>query len=320
MKETPLSAMERFGSEMGSSLTSLFDPMGKTDEQISDETFSLLRPFLANPEGHEKAVRMLLRGFALNWVRLAMEPLFRIIRGPFGKFARTRGQDLFSKARASFLDDLKAVQDDLIRSLTPVELDADVLPLLTKTIEGTPVSPTLRLVVLRTNVSLYSPQFNVQSLSVRVKIANDPDFQFVDVDPSSRTENIGGYELGITDSGKFVQANRESRKLAMTLDGKLAKIEDGAEEEKSSSVESGRSVSAKSTGQYIVPMVISSAIRETARWELLRTPTQTLLGGFAFMATALMPLDSRTLTVDLKVVVELENWGPYEISLQKKIS
>jgi hypothetical protein len=104
MSETPLAAMERFGSEMRAQ-TDILHPIGKTATQITDDAFNFLRPFLSNPEGHEKAIKLLLRGFAINSVRVEMEPLLRILRSPLGKFSRVLSSyfsptvdDQFSKA------------------------------------------------------------------------------------------------------------------------------------------------------------------------------------------------------------------------------
>jgi hypothetical protein len=319
MPTTPLSVMERLAG-WANSWTNPWSPSSQmTQEEIVAEAFGLLRPFLTNPERHEQAVKLLIEGACLSAAWRAMEPMLRLYNsGPLRALRPFINWTSFHEARDKFLKRLGDAQADLRRSLTPVELDADILPISIKS-EGTLTPPGLRLAVFRINVSLYKTEFSPQSLSVRLAVL-EPDFQFVDVEPSSKTEAVGGYEIGVSQSGKFVEASKTSGKLAFELNGQLAKVKGDATEEKSSSAELGRSISAKETGQHVVPMVISSAIKGTARWELLRTPTQSLLGGTSFLATAFVAVEPRHIPVELRVATELDGWGPYELVLRKEIA
>jgi hypothetical protein len=177
----------------------------------------------------------------------------------------------------------------------------------------------MRLVVFQLNVAVYPhADFTPQSLSVKFA-APGGEVQFVDVDPSSKVDATGSYEVGVEDSGKFTSSTTDTDKLAFTLDGKVAAAGSDSTHEHTNTVERSSSRTRKETGERIVPLVISSALGGVARWQLLRAPRQPLVGGFRFLSTAFVEPSVQNLAVEALVRVELEHYGPHEINLQKRV-
>jgi hypothetical protein len=316
MVDTPYSAMSRF-VQIREARPNVWptDP-NMTPEDALDEAWQLLRPFLLNPERHEKHVRAILTGLSLDTNFIVIRPITRFFDSRIGRAFLRFTPNQLRREREKFLQRFREAQVDLERSLTPVELDADMLPVRSKEEDG--ISPTLRLVVFPINVSLYKTEFEPQMLSVRLTVL-EPDFQFVDVEPSSRSESLGTYEVGVSESGKFTDTLKRSSKVAFSLDGKVAKLAGDLSTERSSAEEHGYSTNTKQAAQEMRPAVISSAIKGTARWELLRTPSQPLLGGYRFFATAFVRQVRRKLPVELRVLADMDQWGPYEIVIRRDL-
>jgi hypothetical protein len=210
---------------------------------------------------------------------------------------------------------IESIRDNLLKSVDPGEFDVDVLPPREKNeaVQGR------KLIAFQVNVAVYPlPDFTPQSLSVRLSASHE-DIQFEDVSPASRIDAVGSYEIGVTESGKFTETNKETEKLAFKLDGQVAKLESETGSEMARSTERSSQLAMKQAATTHAPLVISSAIRNMARWELLRAPNQMLRGGSRFLATAFVPEELKTVTLDVRVRVDLENYGPHEISTSKTV-
>jgi hypothetical protein len=68
-----------------------------------------------------------------------------------------------------------------------------------------------------------------------------------------------------------------------------------------------------------VSRVISTAIGKNAIWQLLKTPSQTLLGTQKFSVTLLVPADATEIVVELRLGAQFEDWGPAEIREERTI-
>jgi hypothetical protein len=210
---------------------------------------------------------------------------------------------------------IESIRDELLISVNPGEFEVDILP----PREKEEAMAGRKLIVLQVNVAVYPlADFTPQNLSVRLTASNE-EIQFEDVSLASRMDAIGSYEVGVTDSGKFTATDKESEKLAFKLDGQVAKLEGEIGDETSRSIETSTQVAVKRSAPAYAPLVVSSAVKNVARWELLRAPNQMLRGGSKFLATAFVPSELRLLPLEVRVRVDLEKYGSHEISATKQI-
>ena len=204
-----------------------------------------------------------------------------------------------------------------MRSLKPGELTVSILPARAKASTDTAIKA--KLFVFQVNVALYpDPAFTPQSMSVQLSV-DDADVKFADVEPSSRVESIGSYEVGIQESGKFTRTVKDASKIASPVDAKVAKVEVDEITEDSASKESATQTSIKESGQMLASLVISSAVGGVARWQLLRAPNQLLTGGSSFFATAFVPPALCEVTLKARVRTELEGYGTYEAESEQRV-
>jgi hypothetical protein len=167
------------------------------------------------------------------------------------------------------------------------------------------------------NVTAYRTNFDYESLSVRLTV-HASRCQFVDVNPSSDVENIGTHEIGVSEKGTFVQESKESIKLTGKISAGVADLGSELADEITQREEQQKETGQKRTRQQILSKVIASALKGVARWELLQTPGRPLIGGFHFLATALVPTDVSEVDFELSVSARLRDWGLYEIVQQHK--
>jgi hypothetical protein len=99
----------------------------------------------------------------------------------------------------------------------------------------------------------------------------------------------------------------------------LWRIESEVDGETSRSLESSTQLALKHSAPTHAPSVISSALGNFARWELLRAPNQMLRGGSRFLATAFVPKELKTVKLEARVRVELQKYRLHEISITKLI-
>jgi len=168
-------------------------------------------------------------------------------------------------------------------------------------------------------VALYPElDFTPQSMSVWLSVV-DADVQFSDVEPSSKMDAIGSYEVGIQDSGKFTRTTKNADKLAFTVNAQVARVNIEESGEDSTSAEAATQTSIKQTSQMMAPMIISSAEGNVARWQLLRGPNQLLRGGSSFLATAFVPPALRKVALKAKVLADLDGYGAYEVESERQV-
>jgi hypothetical protein len=103
-------------------------------DDVTKEAASLLRPFLVNPERHAPHVKLLLAWAGLNYTAVATQPFFRALFrvplvGKAMKRAMARFAESFEETKRRFIAEIEESQKDLLRTLVPVELAADVFPI-----------------------------------------------------------------------------------------------------------------------------------------------------------------------------------------------
>jgi hypothetical protein len=69
-----------------------------------------------------------------------------------------------------------------------------------------------------------------------------------------------------------------------------------------------------------VPTVNSTPVGALAQWTFHRTPTTPLVGGFAVLATALVPRSLERITLDVSAIVQFQDWEPQVRSIRKEMA
>jgi hypothetical protein len=306
--ETPSEAVKRFITTIESMQTSTY----KNPDELLNDGAATIAPFLTNPQRHTEHIRIILQGIIINafTTSLSTIPFF----GRLSKLLLNFGP--FEKWKQEYLKRLTRLRTELVASLSPGELDLSILPPKRKDDAD---RSTSNLIIFQINVALYPHQdFVPQALSVRL-IALDPEVEFEDVSPSSRVEAAGLYELGVSASGKFTYSYEESGKMGGQLGAPGAKVSSELGGKEAISRETAIGTTAKETGQRFIPLVISSALAQTARWELLSAPQQILVGGTRFFATAFVPSTLRHISLEAHAVAELDHYGRYELMKQRTV-
>jgi hypothetical protein len=311
--ETPSEAMKRF-------ITTIESINKSTDKNVAEalnEGAATIAPFLTNPQRHTEHIRIILEGVALRLMIMSMTSVMNTI--PF--FGRRFLSKFFldfialGNFKQKYLNKLTRLRTELLASLSPGELDLSIVSPKRKD----DADRTANLIIFQINVALYPHQdFVPQALSVRL-IALDPEVEFEDVSPSSRVEAAGSYELGVSASGKFTYSHEESGKMGGQLGAPGAKVVSELGGKEAISRETAIGTTTKETGQRFIPLVISSALAQTARWELLAAPQQILVGGTRFFATAFVPSTLRHVSLEAHVVAELDHYGRYELTKQRTV-
>jgi len=314
MTETPAEAMGRFIDKI-SSITDMSSRTYASTSEGLDDGVSFLKPFLANPELHQNHVRALLEGISLMATLQAVRPLAWVADNFLMR--KLGGGDALQAHRKDFTKKLVSMRGELLTTLDPGELKIDILPARAKKIEGGDAAT--RLIVFQLNLAIYPrSDFVAQTLSVRFNVA-EPAVQFESVEPSTKADAIGSYQIGIEESGKFIQSRKETTKLAFKIDAKVAATDSEISEEETTTVERAAGRSITRSGEEIVPLIVSSALGNEARWELIRAPRQPLRGGFSFFATAFVATGVQSVTLEARVRTELTHFGAHEVTLQRRV-
>jgi hypothetical protein len=321
MSETPAAAMRRFIETFGRKQDP-FSWVYKTGVEALDDGATIIEPFLANPSRNKEHIRIILEGILMHTTLATVPTLF-----PFLKFAdripivgkalrstRTLG---FHNFFQSYARKLAAVQDDLLASLNPGELGVNILPAQAQKSEIGPANH--KIVLFQVNVALWpNKEFVPQSLSVRLEAFN-PDLQFSDVTPASHVENTGTFKVAVNDAGKFTYSEKDTARVGVTLGAGPAKLDSGMASERMTGQERTTGISVEESRETFTSLIIASGLGAVARWELLKGPTQPLLGGMTFAATAFVPLNMTEVTLEARVRAELERYGDYEVTTQRNL-
>ena len=315
MYDAPANALSAFIERMEGWETPAKPILGDR-EKVLQTGLEYLHPFLLNPEQHKEQVKLILEGISRAHMAAILGPMTIVAFTSMMDWVTGARTD-FKKGNQRFTDRLKTARAGLLTALNPGKLSVNILPARAKA--STDRAINRNLILFQVNVALYpEPDFTPQSMSVGLSVV-DTDVLFSDVEPSSKMDAVGTYELGIQDSGKFTRTTKNADKLAFTVNAQVARVNIEESGEDSTSAEAATQTSIKQTSQMMAPMIISSAEGNVARWQLLRGPNQLLRGGSSFFATAFVPLTLRKVTVKAKVRADLDGYGAYEVEGEREV-
>lgn len=282
------------------------EPFYESKESALDDTFSMLRPFLLNPDQHEEHVRLLIEyGAAAIFLQGLHGQVFSFMwRNAVG--------DLFKRLRQRFVERGEELEDDLLNQvdLEPSEFQVDVLPLRTLDTHQDWLNQGRRLVQIDTRTVAHPREgFSLQSVSHRIEVHSPPDVQFVDTIPSTAVEDIGSSEWSVSSKGKFVRSDSAGAEVGGSAGIGASNVESKLTTSSTNQEEFEAGSSHKKTRSDKVRRVISSAIGSVAQWELLRTPSQVLQGGNSFAASLLIPVETSKIELGLEIFARFEGWG-----------
>lgn len=309
MEESRGRALERLLRELDS--FDLTAPPYETETQLFDDVTSVLLPFLQNPERHGRHVGIVLEYTVLAGTARAMRPMLQIYRLPlFRRLVERR----FANYLESLRKKIQSARDEVLAAVDPGEIKVDLLPIASVATKPDWRRQGRRLILIETRGAL-APATGMQlrAISHQIQVTSPAGCQFVDAIPSNEMEVIGQREVSISDRGKFVFSATQEDKLAASLSGGAAKVQSSLGHKESSGLEAEVSTAEKRSDSPQVVRVISSAVGDTATWQLLRTPSQTLLGSSKFSATALIPSDTARLTLVVRFGADIEGWGPTSV-------
>jgi len=314
--ETPREALERFIAEVEGA-QSLFKPLHARPDDALDAGAAALRPFLANPDRYDHAVRIVLQGIVTNATFSAFSQTIPALRSRwFPRLASFLGAGFtgkFDELKRDYLSKLASVRADLLRSPTPGRLEIDILPPKVKD------APGYRLLEFQVNIDI-SPasDFAAEALTVRLQ---SPDVQFSTVSPSTRVESVGSYEDTDTTSGKESYARKGATKINFEAGVAAvgAKVSTEMTDEETDGYEYQLTKARKVSGQRFGPLVIGSAMKGVAYWQLLAEPQQPLLGGLPFFATAYAPIHITRVTLTAEVEARLAGFGDHRVTETREI-
>lgn len=309
MNESRQQALQRLLAEVDS--FDIFTPKYGSEKLLVEDITSVLQPFMQNPERHSRHVSVILEYALLAFTTGAFQPILKMYKLPF---LRRRLEDRFTK---TLLQPLKArvqaAKDDVLIAVDPGELKIDILPIASVATKADWKKQGRRLVLIETRgVVLPTTGMQLRAISHHIQITAPVGCQFVDAIPSNEMETLGQREVSISERGKFVYTEAEDVSVTAGLSGG-AKLETSAAHKESMSSEAEATAAEKVSHAPQVARVISSAVADTAIWQLLRTPSQLLLGSSKFSATALVPADAKSISLSLRYGAEIEGWGPTSI-------
>jgi hypothetical protein len=288
-----------------------FAPPYDSDSAFIRDATSVLKPFLENPERHEKHVAVALEYVQLVSVARVIRPLLTLYNLPFAR--KWLERRFASKILQPLKSRIQGALDDALGTVEPGELQVDLLPITSvpTKIDWKRQGRRLILIELR-GVATPGAGMQLRALSQQVDLTSPPGCQFVDAIPSNEMETLGEREISITERGKFVVSTADSAKLGISSKGPV-KMEGALASTETSTEEAEASASEKVSHTPQMARVISSAVGNVAMWRLLRTPSQLLLGTSKFSATALVPSDSTNLGITVVFGADIDGWGPTSV-------
>ena len=290
-------------------LTDPFKFPKQEKDVIIEEFVSILAPFLSNPDRHKEHVKLIIESSMNIYISSMFSDIFNNVILKFFLGGNNFKKQYFENHN-NFIRVVKEKRENLKSSIDPGRIEFDILPI--RKIE-TPEdwkNQKIQLILMEIKtVILPSVGMEPESISQRVEVKNNENIQFVDAFPSSTMEVIGQQEISISDKGKFVSSESIQGKLEAGLSLEIAKLGSSISSLETAQREKETGKIKKTTQSQHISRVISSAVNKTALWQLLRTPTQNLLGENKFLATLIVPADISELEVSLYFSAQIENWG-----------
>jgi hypothetical protein len=290
----------------------LFNPRYNDTDSVVTDVAEMLRPFLQNPEKHEEHIQVMIEYANTEVMARAFNPIIRLYNLPF-----LRGMILkrFAKGTAKFRARVLQVREQLLASVDPGELRIDLLPITNLPTKADWKKQKRRLILLETRGAVYPGAGMVlRGISHRIEIRTPTSCQFVDSSPASAMELIDQRKSIVSEKGKFVRSVSLDGTLNSSLKAGAAAIESSLTSKESETIETESGGSEEISHSSHMARVISSAVGSTAVWELLRTPTQNLLGSTEFSATALVPTDTAEIEIAIHYSADIDGWGPATVN------
>lgn len=296
MSRTPLEAFNRF--------LELTPDIGSVYRNDPEDYEDLLDAFLQNPSQHKRHVAMISQ--AAMAARLAkMLPLVRFTQ----KFI------LSSNRSPQLINQLTELKDELTASAQPGLFTYDILPSrLAETPKEWASEYQLHLVELRVAIRP-DHGFLPSSVSLDVTLGLD-SYRFTDCFPSTEFEEIGEYEVELTDEAKFVRGMKANAEISGKADVHSIGFSGGG----GGSVEKNKTTTEKSARSFKYPAkiqkIVSSAVGTRAQWTLLRAGDDFPTGGLTFYVSVMADRAGRSCPIEGKLSVDLEGWGVVSIPIE----
>ena len=304
-------ALERLSRRIEDNADPLDSPY-PTAEAAVDDSLSMLRPFLLNPDRHEEHVRAILKYLGRSAVFQVFSALIRKRESSLVGFLLPIKPliKISDDVRPKFIRSVQDLHVDYLKRTDPGELQIDVLPL--RSLPTHPDWLTLgrRLVQIETRTAVHpSEGFTLQSVSHRIEVSAPSGVQFVDTIPSTVVEDVGSVEWTVSNKGKFLHESSVEAEGGGSASLGAAQVESKLKASQTDQHARETGASRKESRTARLNRVISSAIGPVAQWELIRTPTQVLQGGAAYVANLLIPVSAATIELEVELFARIDQWG-----------
>lgn len=312
INKDPLEAFNKF-IELTRDLPSILS-------RSSDVYFSILDSFIENPTRHRRHVKTIT-------LAIFITEFSKIIRQvPTGNFALRMAKNMlnkkFSEFQKRYLEELNELRDKIKspNKIQPCDLSFDILP---PRLLETPIEwiEKYQGYLIEIRVAVYpEEEFIPESLSLRIEFLTDEEIKLLDSFPLTEFLNMGNYEIGLTNQGKFV--NSHSKNSGLSIDIGKTPIKAAVNHRQIDKTEATLDQKYAYKFQYAPKAIkiISSAVKNIARWQLLRTSDQILEGGFTFYTSVLIPNELKEFSLDVNIELSFENWGPFSIKKKENIN
>jgi hypothetical protein len=303
MALTPYEAFAEFTSR-ASSMQGLF---ATTPDQYRE----LIDPFLANPEAHREHMDQILQAFGAS--QMFQQPGMSMLVRPFLKLIPMR-----MSVWKRFHQRLESLKEKLLQEVQPGEYGIDILP--SRRVDGPKEwrdQWDVHLVEVR--MSVY-PAGNFVADRVALKLTlSDSSSRFIDCFPSTEFAEVGEYEIGLTEEAKFSRSAVAGLGGSLGYSGPGGKI--GLEAKASTGAESSESRTVKQRYKFPAKILklVSSAVGQTVRWEILRAPDEAPTGGLTFLATLMTPTGTASAKIAGSIEIELADWGRLTLPVEAEV-
>lgn len=306
MSKTPLEAFTTF--------LTLMSDRNTWRSVTSQELFDLADAFLANPVQHREHAQLIMEAAIL---RRAGEEM----RAP-ALVTKNLWETMFNMFRselpATYTAKVQHLKEELLINAQPGEFAIDLLP--TRLLETPPEwTEKLQLHLVEARVAIHPFHGHVpEKVSLALMLGNK-EARLVDCFPSTEFTEVGEYEVGLTNEAKFIRSHGAGAALELGKNAQVPALSLGLQADVSRELSSSTRHGYRFKYPAKLLKIVSSAVAQRARWEILRTGDEVPTGGLAFFATALTPVEITSCPVEGVLQISLENWGLVQIPIQTSL-
>lgn len=287
-------------------------------ERSSEDLIALLDPFLTNPARHKRHVKMIVEASQATRVGQMIRKLYGPAYPLMRKLLRNRGM----KQQRELRNKLEALERDLTETVQPADVAVDVLPLRSLDTPEDWVREGHRLRWLQIKAAV-NPKHSLMptSFSLRLQILSD-GVRFADHYPHSEFEQVGTQEIGFSEEGKFVTSRSGGASLGGSIGAGGLGLTAAASTSDSTEVSASKASSQKLTFTPTVRKIQSSAVGNTASWQLLASDQSAPVGGLDFFVSLLVEEGTRVVQASISIDAAFDGWGPLRLdhAAQIKVS